>query len=109
MDALSMLFERIRSRITAGKPALPGGRRHWWVILGAIPGLSATMAIALVIPLTYYLTPPSPSSCCWPPITPAPLAALCRPSSSAPRHSIRRGHRDRRIRPGKQGQGAQGH
>jgi putative tricarboxylic transport membrane protein len=27
------------------------------VILGAIPGLTATMAIALVIPLTYYMTP----------------------------------------------------
>ena len=27
------------------------------LILGAIPGLSATMAIALVIPFTYYLTP----------------------------------------------------
>lgn len=27
------------------------------MILGAIPGLTATMAIALVIPLTYYLTP----------------------------------------------------
>ena len=56
-DALSMLFDGVRSRITAGKPALPGGRRpHRW-ILGAIPGLSATMAIALVIPFTYYLTP----------------------------------------------------
>ena len=27
------------------------------MVLGAIPGLTATMAIALVIPLTYYLTP----------------------------------------------------
>ncbi len=27
------------------------------MLLGAIPGLSATMAIALVIPMTYYLTP----------------------------------------------------
>ena len=27
------------------------------MILGAIPGLTATMAIALVIPLTYYMTP----------------------------------------------------
>jgi putative tricarboxylic transport membrane protein len=27
------------------------------VILGAIPGLTATMAIALIIPLTYYMTP----------------------------------------------------
>ena len=27
------------------------------LVLGAIPGLTATMAIALVIPLTYYLSP----------------------------------------------------
>ena len=27
------------------------------LVLGAIPGLTATMAIALVIPMTYYLTP----------------------------------------------------
>lgn len=27
------------------------------MVLGAIPGLTATMAIALIIPLTYYLTP----------------------------------------------------
>ena len=27
------------------------------LIMGAIPGLTATMAIALIIPFTYYLTP----------------------------------------------------
>ncbi len=54
---LEMLLNGFASVLTLENlPYLVGGVLIG-LILGAIPGLTATMAIALVIPLTYYLTP----------------------------------------------------
>ena len=57
MDALSMLFDGFVAVLQPENLLYLVGGVLIGVILGAIPGLSATMAIALVIPLTYYLTP----------------------------------------------------
>ena len=57
MDALSMLFDGFVAVLQPENLLYLVGGVLVGVILGAIPGLSATMAIALVIPLTYYLTP----------------------------------------------------
>lgn len=32
------------------------------LVVGALPGLTATMATALLVPVTFYLSPPSPLS-----------------------------------------------
>ncbi|MDB7862032.1 tripartite tricarboxylate transporter permease [Intestinimonas butyriciproducens] len=57
MDALSMLFSGFVAVLQPENLLYLVGGVLVGMILGAIPGLSATMAIALVIPLTYYLTP----------------------------------------------------
>ena len=54
---LEMLANGVANILTPGVLACLLGGVTVGLILGAIPGLSATMAIALVIPFTYYLTP----------------------------------------------------
>ncbi len=50
IQALQMLFDPSSFLLLAGGVALG-------IIFGAIPGLTATMAVALLIPMTYYLSP----------------------------------------------------
>lgn len=57
MTALSMLFQGFLSVLAPENLLYLMGGVIVGMVLGAIPGLTATMAIALVIPLTYYLTP----------------------------------------------------
>ena len=54
---LEMLANGVANILTPGVLACLLGGVTVGLILGAIPGLSASMAIALVIPFTYYLTP----------------------------------------------------
>ena len=54
---LEMLANGVVNILTPGVLLCLLGGVTVGLILGAIPGLSATMAIALVIPFTYYLTP----------------------------------------------------
>lgn len=57
MESFGMLMDGFLAVLTpVNLPFLFGGVIVG-LVLGAIPGLSATMAIALVIPMTYYLTP----------------------------------------------------
>lgn len=57
MEALSMLFSGFADVLQPANILFLFGGVVVGLVLGAIPGLTATMAIALVIPLTYYLTP----------------------------------------------------
>lgn len=57
MEALSMLFSGFASVLAPENLLYLFGGVVVGMVLGAIPGLTATMAIALVIPLTYYLSP----------------------------------------------------
>ena len=57
MTALSMLGSGFLAVIQPENLIYIFGGVIVGMVLGAIPGLTATMAIALVIPLTYYLTP----------------------------------------------------
>jgi len=49
LAALEMLFEPISLMLLCGGTA-------FGIILGALPGLSATMGLALAMPFTYYLS-----------------------------------------------------
>ena len=42
------------------------------VLLGAIPGMTATMGVALLIPFSFGMDSSRPSACCW-----ASTAAVC--------------------------------
>ncbi|MBR6231238.1 MAG: tripartite tricarboxylate transporter permease, partial [Lachnospiraceae bacterium] len=57
MATLGMLFQGFLSVLQPENLLYIFGGVAVGMVLGAIPGLTATMAIALVIPLTYYLTP----------------------------------------------------
>ena len=57
MEALSMLFSGFADVLQPANILFLFGGVAVGLVLGAIPGLTATMAIALVIPLTYYLSP----------------------------------------------------
>ncbi len=57
MNALAMLGEGFLAILQFENLIYIFGGVVVGMVLGAIPGLTATMAIALVIPLTYYLTP----------------------------------------------------
>lgn len=57
MEALSMLFSGFADVLMPMNILFLFGGVALGLVLGAIPGLTATMAIALVIPMTYYLTP----------------------------------------------------
>ena len=72
------------------------------LIMGAIPGLTATMAIALIIPFTYYLTP-----------TQSLIMLLAAYNAGHPhrhpRYPCRRRHRGRRLCTGETGESGEGH
>ena len=57
MEALSMLLSGFADVLQPANILFLFGGVAVGLVLGAIPGLTATMAIALVIPLTYYLSP----------------------------------------------------
>ena len=57
MNTLSLLFDGFAAVLQPENLIYIFGGVLVGMVLGAIPGLTATMAIALVIPLTYYLTP----------------------------------------------------
>ncbi len=57
MEALMMLADGFSAVLQPVNILFLFGGVACGLILGAIPGLSATMAIALVIPLTYYMNP----------------------------------------------------
>ena len=57
MEALSMLFSGFADVLQPANILFLFGGVAVGLVLGAIPGLTATIAIALVIPLTYYLSP----------------------------------------------------
>ena len=80
------------------------------LIMGAIPGLTATMAIALIIPFTYYLTPTQSLIM----LLAAYNAGTFGGSMSAiligtPGTPCRRRHRSRRLCTGETGESGEGH
>lgn len=54
------------------------------LMFGAIPGISGIMAISILLPLTFYVSPLVASPCCSASIRPACSAAPSPPSSSTP-------------------------
>lgn len=57
MEAITMLLSGFGAMLAPENLLYLVGGVVVGMVLGAIPGLTATMAIALVIPLTYYMTP----------------------------------------------------
>ena len=84
MDALSMLFDGFVAVLQPENLLYLVGGVLVGVILGAIPGLSATMAMALAILLSSYLPPTQCPIMLLAAYDAAPSAALCRPSPAAP-------------------------